>query len=432
MSMNASAVIPATETPSAASTPLIVANNIVFNHLFEAVHSGKPQKCRIAKGKTIAFQIASGTTTDLTEFDLAVLSCLNSIWLDESNPENTFSITSLCRMLGCTKNGGLSPHIQKEVTASLQRLATVWIVIDPTADFELHRQDYLDRHSEVGSHDSWEQMTGIKWAAPNSLIRLGKKSTVIPRTSGDKTESCYRLLSEPLLLTYSNITGQIVTIPQERFQIFATDEDHALTKSRISMTKNRIGQVFWLARQTARIRYTFEHPKKRKRKWVQKEPEEALLLSKIFQRSGLDRRTASRHKGTLVAFLKDVLRCWEAQGLLPSWSLRSARFGPDAIVFHGGEPAPAPAPAPAEVPAIPADSAPEFHTILGAIDTIVGALDAILGACKTPVKQAKTALQSSLQALKTAAENLYKYSMYMKPLTPAPAYSGGRGVRQLK
>lgn len=432
MSVHASAVQAAPETPFAASTPLIVTNNIVFNHLFEAVHTGKRQKCCIAKRKTVTFQITAGVTSELTEFDLAVLSCLNGIWMDEENPESTFSVTGLCRMLGSTRSGGISAHIQDEIRSSLQRLTAVQITIDPTADFEMHRDSYLDRNPETDQNGSWEQITGIHWAAPHPLIRLGSKSATISRTSGDKTEICYKLRSEPLLLTYSKITGQLVTIPQEYFQIFETADDHTITERRIPMTKNRIAQVFWLARQAERIRYAFEHPKKRKRQWVQKEPSEALLFSKIFQRCGIDRRTASRHKGKHVDFMTSALRCWEAQGLIPAWSLRTSKFGQDAIVFHAGTFTQDSAPAPADPPANPADPAPDFNTIIGALNTIIGALDTIIGAAKSLSGESETALSSSFLALKTAVEDFRKYFKYLKPLTPATAFSGGRGVRQIK
>ena len=417
---------------SAGTQLLVVSNNIVFNHLFEAVHTGKQHKCCIAKRKTVTFQITDGVTPDLTEFDLAVLSCLHGIWMDENNLESTFSVTGLCRMLGSTRSGGISAHIQDEVRASLQRLATLQIIIDPTADFEMHRDNYLDRNPETDRNSSWEQITGIRWGAPHPLIYLRSKSTTVSRENGDKTETCYKLCSEPLLLAYSKITGQLVTIPQERFQIFETAEDHTITDRRIPMTKNRIAQIFWLARQSERIRYSFEHPKKKKRKWRSKEPSEALLLSKIFQRCGIDRRTASRHKRSHVSFLEAVLRCWEAQGFIPSWSLRTGKFGPDAIIFRPGDPSPNEASSPAAAPEEPVGPAPDFDAIFRALDTMIGALDAISGALKFPLDEVKTAFLHGIQAMKLAAENLRMYSKYMKPLTPAPAFSGGRGVRQIK
>ena len=390
---------------SAATQSLVISNNIVFNNLIKAVRTGKPVRCRIAKTRSVTIQTSCMEDSNLTEFDLAVLSCLHGIYQDPENPDNEFTVTGLCRMLGCTDKGGVSSVMFSEIETALVKLKSLQIsVTDVNNDFESHRKAFLNTHPECSAHGSWDQITGTHWAAQNPLIQLKKRIINRSGDQGARKEVRYRIIGTPLLHTYSNVTGQFVTIPAEWFRIFDTDDTGTLTENRESMTKNRIAVTFRLARQLQRAEYSSRHPKKKQ----SSDGSCKLRLSTIMDRAGIDRRTASRHKGTHLAFIRKVLTCWKALGILPDWEIRESRIGRDVIIFHPEAP-----PAPAQNTAPDGSgNAPEIDTIFGVLDTIIGALDTIFGALKKPGFTARMAVQSGLQAIKDAAAELRKYSKY--------------------
>lgn len=127
-----------------------------------------------------------------------------------------------------------------------------------------------------------------------------------------------------------------------------------------------------------------------------------------MNRAGIDRRTASRHKGTHLAFIRKVLICWKALGILPDWEIRESKIGRDVIIFHPESP---PASARNTAPD-GSGNAPEIDTIIGVLDTIIGAFDTIFGALKKPGFTARMAVQSAIETVKDAAAELRKYSKY--------------------
>lgn len=390
---------------SATTQSLVISNNIVFNNLIKALRTSKPVRCRIAKTRSVTIHTFSTDNSELTEFDLAVLSCLHSLWQDSSNSENEFTVTGISRMLGCTDKGGVSPRMCREIEESLKRLKSIQISIaDINKDFESHRKAYLNTHPECTAHGTWDQITGIHWAAQNPLIQLKKRTINRSGDKGERFEVRYKIIGEPLLYTYSEVTGQFVTIPAERFRIFDTDDTGSLTENRESMTKNRIAMTFRLARQLQRAEYDSRHPKKKKRS----DGSCRLKLSTIMDRAGIDRRTASRHKGTHLAFIRKVLTCWKALGILPDWEIKESKIGRDVIIFHPEAP-----PAPNQNAALDVgENAPEIDAIFGVLNTIIGALDTIFGAMQKSGFAAKITAERGLQAVKEAAAELRKYSKY--------------------
>ena len=388
---------------SAGTQSLVISNNIVFNNLIQAVRSGKPVKCRIAKTRSVTMQIFCTDDTVIDEFDLAVLSCLHGIYQNPEIPENEFTVTGLCRMLGCTDKGGVSPVMCREIEKSLKKMKELQISIaDAEKDFESHRKVYLNNHPDCCAHAGWDQMTGTHWAARNPLIQLRKRSIDRSGDNGPRTEVRYKILDAPLLYAYSEITGQFVTIPADQFRIYDTDENGDLTESRESMTKNRIAIVFRLARHLQRVQYDHNHPKKKKSGMYK------LKLSTIMDRAGLDRRTASRHKKDHLAFIRKVLTCWKVLGILPDWEIQESKIGRDTIVFHPEAPT-----VPEQNPAPDfSGNAPEIDAIFGVLNTIIGALDTIFGALKNPGFAAKRAVESGIRAVKEAASELCKYIKY--------------------
>lgn len=405
---------------------LIIANNIVANNLVNAVRTGKEQKCTVHAKARIRFKIISESCDDFSEFDLAVLSYINGVWADKSNTKNTFTITSLCRALGCCASGSVSPVMRTEVEASLNRLCSIHIGMDVEQDFAPHRKTYMqDNQSQT-----WEQATGVRWQASNPLIVLESTETTIPRSGpcGNIHNVMYTVMQEPLLYTYSTITGQFVTIPADRMRIHDVDDQGNLTGAPLPMTKSRIAETFWCARQVERMRYAIEHPQriaqskkgKKKRNFIpQKDPKSAettILLATVFDRAGIAKRDASRHKKRHIEYLQTVMSCWAAQGIIPAWEFRTTAFGHiDAIVlFPGAATFPEQAtPAPDPVPS------PEIDAIFGARDTIMGAIDAIFGAPSEPLSAQKMRLQSLLKDICQEMARILKYPKYFSLDTPA-------------
>lgn len=418
---------------------LIVANNIVHNNLLDMVRTGKPKKMRLARGRYVNVRLMSEPNSDVSEFDLAVLSCLNAVWQDPSNPDNTFTVSGICRMLGYSSRGGLSPTSQQDVAASITRLAGITLQISPEEDFEPHREKYTAANDLLDlASASWDDLTGIHWGSPNPLIAICRSLSRVMRSGTPVATVTYTLTREPLLHLYSRVTGQFVTIDGRYMRPFGLDDNGALTESSVPMTSTRIGMTFWCARQAERARYAAEHPQKKKKTDASNRHTGTLLLSTICDRAGIGKREASKHKGRHTTFLNQLLSSWAAQGLIPAWHFRKGMFSKiDAIIFDFSDCATAPkqqriaAPASSPEITLSTSDAPTIDTTIGAIDTIIGALNAIIGALSAAARSTQIRAQSHFRSILVELEELRMYLKYSTELPPAdPGGAGGAKIGQ--
>lgn len=413
--------------------PMVIANNVVLNNLVDLIHSGRPQKLKLAPGKYVDVTLMSEPDPKFSEFDLAVLSCLNAIWQDKTNPSNKFTLTLLCRMLGYTSKGGLSETAKHAVSESLSRLRNTTIQIRPEMDFEPHRKDFVARNDPSASPmASWDALTGVQWAAPNPLINIESSIRRIDRKDDQITEITRTLTQEPLLHLYSRVNGQFVTLDPRFMHPVSLDDDGSLTDASIAMTSTRIGMAFWCARQIVRTQYAAEHPP-RGRKKAKPVSTGTLKLSRIFDRVGLDKRDASKHKGRHVDFLSDLFSSWAAQGLIPAWSMRKGMFRScDALIVDFSSVCmpvsdqPTHAPETARAMESGTSPAPKIDATIGAVDTIIGALHAIIGAFSESARSVQTRVQSHFRSVLSELEELRNYCKYLSKHPPAaPGGAGG-------
>lgn len=418
---------------------LVVANNIIYNNLLDIVRSGKPKKLRMARSRYVNARLISDPDPNISEFDLAVLSCLHAVWQDKSNPSNTFTISGVCRMLGYSSRGGLSPTSQQAVAASITRLAGITLQISPEEDFEPHRDKFAAANDLLDlASASWDNLTGIHWGSPNPLIEISRSLSRIMRAGIPVTAVTYTLTREPLLHLYSRITGQFVTIDGRYMHPFGLDSDGELTEAPIPMTSTRIGIIFWCARQAERVRYAAEHPSKKKKNDVNNRYTGTLLFSTICDRAGLSKRETSKHKGRHTEFLDQLLSCWTVQGLIPAWRFRQGIFGRvDAVVFDFSgctsvqeqQQSAAPTSAAEMVPTT--YDAPKIDTTIGAIDTIIGALITIIGAISIAARSTQKRAQSHFRSILVELEELRMYLKYSIVRPPAePGGAGGAKIGQ--
>lgn len=426
--------LPVTESSECTGhLPLVIANNIVTNHLIDLSRTGKAMNCRIAPGRHVRITRASDPDPEFAEYDLAVLAALNAIWQDSSNPESTFTLTSLCRQIGYTTRGGVAETSRIDVSASLARLEGTLLQIQPEADFEPHRKDFIaDNNLSILPSASWNDITGVKWGSPNPLVEISRSTKITERAGNPVAEVTLKLTTEPLLHLYSRVTGQFVTLDPRFMHPVFLDADGARTESHIPMTSTRIGMAYYTACQIERIRYTAEHPSRRKAKG-KTVAVGTLKLSTIFDRVGLEKRDASRNKGRHLKFLSSLMSCWTAQGLLPAWSMRKALFHSyDALIIDYSCAA-------GTVPEQPAcelttaaemGNAPlpasEIETTIEALCSIVEALRSMIAAVARGSTTLKIRLQSQFQSVCDELNTLRNYCKYISKHPPAtPGGAGG-------
>lgn len=163
-------------------TDLIISNNIIFNNLAEA--SAKPQETlerHVRSGVTTLFCVTSSPDGPLTEFDLATLSVLHTIYADRGERADfwTFSPSEVCQKLIPGASGSASKKLREAVIKSIDRLRDLTVQINCKDEFNLHRKEFLATHSEVDPAASWHDITGVAWPQENSLLSLEKEEKVI-------------------------------------------------------------------------------------------------------------------------------------------------------------------------------------------------------------------------------------------------------------
>ena len=248
-----------------------------------------------------------------TQYDRAVHDAVVSLYCECRRRGLPPIITPLKVYQTITGNAfdGDSPSQQRiaSITKSLEKMRRgIHVSIDATAEME--RRRILDEDGKPA-----------KFVYDNFLLSMDR----VEARAGNKEIKAYRLIREPMLLEYSEMTGQLLTAPAALLNIKdSTGATIANTDSRISIKSYLWQRVAGMKydERTAAEALQKHNARRSKDKSIEEKPLAAfrkqsrtILFETLFKESGQDtpnREMQRRNRD----FAMDVLQYWKQQGYI--------------------------------------------------------------------------------------------------------------------
>ncbi len=285
---------------------------------------GTSQKA-LKKGKLIttsviaAYQPNEDVTIqgNYTEYDRQVQNAICSLWL-YGDPCHIVTPAMVYRAM--TNNDAVQPSPQQlgAVTRSIEKQWNIFVSIDASAEFE--------KRGIRG-----EDGKPIKWKRKQHLLEMHLDDV----KNGKKITKAYTLLSEPLLLTYSRLTKQLLTVKSELLDIKRVDST-GTTHESITNTESRISIKGYLLRRIEVIKHDIQQAKANFQKYgnkVKNDPSlpkksivdfmqqnHRILFETVFYETGQqnsNRETQRRNRDYAI----QCLDYWKAIGHIKDYSI---------------------------------------------------------------------------------------------------------------
>lgn len=252
------------------------------------------------------------STKSLTEYDRQVGDTLVSLWLyGDSNhiitPEIVFR-----NLTHRTQSETPSPQQIGAVTRSIEKMRRVHVYVDATE--EMKKRGLIEEGQQVIFDDF--------------IINL----RAITVKSAGKTLKAYKMHSEPILLTYSKMTKQLITTSADLLDIKKVDKQGRITPTSIANTEPRIAVKGYLLRRIEVIRNDAEKTAEKQRKEnarakragetpkkIKREQEPTILFDTLFKETGIDTRDA---KTDTRKYVFQVLDFYKAKGRIKAYKKR--------------------------------------------------------------------------------------------------------------
>lgn len=260
-----------------------------------------------------------------TEFDRDIQEGICSFYLEEKKAgrETVYFTPGIVYRAMNGKSGSETPSQQAigAITKSIEKQwHNIYVSVDATKEVNEYRRK---RGLPVKEKD--------KFIFGEHLLNLKK----IEMTTGGKTVTAYQILSEPILLNYSKMTGQLLTAPSYLLDIKETRTDGTATTTSLPNTDGRTAIKNYLFRQVQVIKRSAQDAKWAQAKEVAKaakegrEPEKitpkrkpVILFETIFEETGQtaqNRVTMRRNRD--YAF--QVLDYWKAEHFITDYKRKT-------------------------------------------------------------------------------------------------------------
>lgn len=264
------------------------------------------------------------STKSLTEYDRQVGDTLASLWL-YGDPNHIITPEIVYRNLTQrTQSETPSPQQIGAVTRSIEKMRRVHVYVDATE--EMKRRGIISDGQQVIFDDF--------------IISL-RAMTV--RSSG-RTLKAYKMQSEPVLLSYSKMTKQLITTSADLLDIKRVDKHGNITTASIPNTENRIAVKGYLLRrievirndiaktaekqrkENARAKRAGETPKK-----IKQEQEPTILFDTLFAETGITKKDAQTDTRKYVF---EVLDFYKAKGRIKAYKKRTKGRAVTAVTIE--------------------------------------------------------------------------------------------------
>ena len=170
-----------------------------------------------------------------TEYDRSVMDSIVSLW-KYGDKSHTFTPDMVYRTMNHkTETEKVTPQQKAAVTKSIEKMRRIHVTIDATREAQAIRATDADGNP----------VTSFRY---DDFLLSAKHIEV---EAGGKTVSAYKLNTEPVLLTYSLMTRQLVTINAKYLDVKEVDKAGKLTPVSLANTEQRIPVRDYLLRRIA-------------------------------------------------------------------------------------------------------------------------------------------------------------------------------------
>lgn len=265
------------------------------------------------------YQQGDGVTIkgDYTEYDRQVQDAVCSLW--EYGHSSHF-ITSAMVYKAMTNNTTVHPSPQQigAVTRSIEKQRRIHVQVDASAEFE--KRGITDANGKP-----------IRFKVGRFLLVLDD----IEISAGGELVKGYKITLTPILLEYSKLTNQLLTVKSDLLDIKRIDSKGVICES-IPNTESRIVMKGYLLRRIEVLKYDIERAKDNFRKYQSRRKKDPTLPGKtvaefmqqsnrilfdtLFAETGqqtTDRRTQKNNRDYAI----QCLAYWKATGHIKGYSI---------------------------------------------------------------------------------------------------------------
>lgn len=260
---------------------------------------------------------------DYTEYDRQVQEAIYNLWL-YGDQSHTFTPNMVYRTM--INNVTANPSAQRieAVTQSIEKQRLIYTKIDASA--EMARRGITDAHGNP-----------IQYKVGDFLLSLRS----IEVKAGGQTVQAYVIKSEPLLLEYSRLTGQLLTVKSDLLDIHRIDDQGTICES-IANTEGRIAIKGYLLRRIEILKHDIKQAKTAHKRYSSRceqraaLPEKTLssfrrqsnriLFESIFNataQKSTDRKTAKRNR----EYILQCLEYWKATHYIQDYAIAKGEKG---------------------------------------------------------------------------------------------------------
>lgn len=253
------------------------------------------------------------TATRLTEYERQVSDAIVSLWI-EAEKNDLPPVFSPDMIFRAMPGGGDKPSPQQKgaIAKAIEKFRGLHIYVDATEE--------MKKRKVIGE-------TG-KYVFDEKYLNIRRHTYRVNR--GGKIVQGYELLGQPVILTYSKLTNQLLTVPAKYIAIKKVKQGRPTTEL-VTMTADRQAMTGYLLRRIAVIQYDYEKAKENKRKYDAKRRRDASLEEKplaafrkqssviLFDTLFAETGTATTdRKQTMLNrnFCFEVLDYWKATGYI--------------------------------------------------------------------------------------------------------------------
>lgn len=202
------------------------------------------------------------TDAKLTEYERQVSDAVISLWI-EATKETLPPIFTVDQIFRAMPGGGdkPSPNQKGAITKTLEKFNRLHIFMDATE--EMRKRGIIGDTQKYIVDENY-----LQW----------RRHTVTTRT-GKKVAQGYEILGQPIMLTYSKLTKQLLTVPAKNIEIEKIKSGKP-SGELIKMTPERQAMTGYIVRRLAVMEYDHNRAKENKRKYDAKRKRDASLEEK--------------------------------------------------------------------------------------------------------------------------------------------------------
>ena len=260
------------------------------------VSKGKGKRKEITAYTMIEFDPGDTSITitkpNLTEHERQVSDALVSLWI-EAEKENLPPIFTPDMIFRAMPGGGdkASPQQKGAITKTIEKFRRLHITVDATEEMRIRKK--IPDNATLKFDDFYLSVTHAEYKVKN----------------GGQTVNAYKVNAEPIILTYSKMTNQLLTVPAQYIAIEKVKNGIA-SDELLPMTEQRQAMTGYLLRRIA----IMKHDKKNK---VQLQSN-VIKFDTLFSETGTS--TTDRKQTMLNRnFCFDVLDFWKVSGFIKNY-----------------------------------------------------------------------------------------------------------------